>query len=277
MRSAKNAGDNALNLFYAGDMLADSHCHLDCLDLKNYSGDVNQAIAAARMKGVKYILSPGVSLETFPNVLKIVGNDPDLFAALGVHPTEENVRQPSLEELLSLGQNKKVVGIGETGLDFYYAPDEIDRQRHRELFQLHIKAALELNKPLIIHARDADQEIIKILREEHGEEIGGVMHCFTGSMAMALEAIELGFYISFSGIITFRNAESLREVVKNIPLEKVLIETDAPFLAPVPVRGKSNEPNYLPYIAEFVAKLLGISYESFANLTTENFLRLFVL
>lgn len=256
-------------------MLTDSHCHLDCLDLKDYNGDINQAIAFARMKGVQYILSPGVSLETFPQVLKIVENDPNLFAALGVHPTEENVRQPSLEELLVLGQNKKVVGIGETGLDFYYASSEIDRKRHRELLHLHIRAARELKKPLIIHARDADQEIIEILLEEHVEEIGGVMHCFTGSKALALQTIELGFYISFSGIITFRKADSLREIAKNIPLEKILIETDAPFLAPVPMRGKSNEPKYLPYIAEFMANLLGVSYESFATLTTENFLRLF--
>ena len=187
------------------------------------------------------------------------------------------MRQPSLEELLTLGQDKKVIGIGETGLDYYYAKDEKDRQRHRELFKLHIRVGRELNKPLIIHARDADQEIIKILREEGGEEVGGVLHCFTGSQDLALEAIKLGFYISFSGIITFRKADNLREIAKSLPLEKIMIETDAPFLAPVPVRGKPNEPKYLPHIAEFMAKLLDISYESFTNLTTENFLRLFRL
>jgi TatD DNase family protein len=254
-------------------MLADSHCHLDGLDLKNYNGDIHQAIAAARLKGVKYILSPGVSLESFPDVLKIVESDPDLFAALGVHPTEENAREPSLEELLTLGQNKKVVGIGETGLDFFYAKDEINRKRHERLFRLHIKAARELKKPLIIHSRDADQEMIKILKEEHAAEIGGVLHCFTGGMDMALEAINLGFYISFSGIITFKNAENLRVIAKTIPIEKMLIETDAPYLAPVPMRGKPNEPAYLLYTAEFMASLLSIPYESFASTTTENFLR----
>ncbi|MDR1057805.1 MAG: TatD family hydrolase [Coxiellaceae bacterium] len=255
-------------------MLADSHCHLDCLDLKNYNGDINQALVAARLKDVQYILSPGISLETFPRVLKIVEDDPKLFAALGVHPVDKGVRQPSLEELLILGQSKKVVGIGETGMDFYYATHEIDRQRQRELFRLHIQAARELNKPLIIHVRDAGQEIIKILKEEHGENIGGVIHCFTGSKDLAFEAIKLGFYISISGIITFHKAESLREIVKSLPLEKVLIETDAPFLAPVPVRDKPNEPKYLPYIAEFISKLRKISYESFANIVTDNFLQL---
>jgi len=258
-------------------MLTDSHCHLDGLDLKNYNGDIHQAIAAARLKGVRYILSPGVSLETFPDVLKIVEVDPYIFAALGVHPTEENAREPTLEELLTLGQNKKVVGIGETGLDFHYATEEIDRKRHDRLFRLHIKAARELNKPLIIHSRDADQEMIKILKEEHVGGVGGVLHCFTGGMAMALEAVALGFYISFSGIITFKNAQNLREIAKILPLDKMLIETDAPYLAPVPMRGKPNEPAYLPYTAEFMANLLDIPYDSFANTTTENFLKLFRL
>ena len=254
-------------------MLTDSHCHLDHLDLKNYNGDVTAAIAAARLKGVRYILSPGVTLEEFPKVLEIVGSDVDLFAAVGVHPTEEDARAPSLDELISLGDNKKVVAIGETGLDFYYGDIEAKRSKQGGLFKLHIEAARELKKPLIVHARSADQEVIKVLIEENAKEVGGVLHCFTGSLEMAQNAIELGFYISFSGIITFRNAESLRNIAKNIPLDKILIETDAPYLAPDPVRGKSNEPAYLPYIAEFMADLLKISYDTFANSTTENFLR----
>lgn len=253
-------------------MLADSHCHLDCLDLKNYNGDIKLAIAAARQKGVKYILSPGVRLETLPDVLKIVENDSDLFAAIGVHPTEE-ARYPTLNELLTFGQNHKIVAVGETGLDFYYVKDEDKRRRDMELFKLHINAARELKKPLIIHARDADHEIMTILQNEKASEIGGVMHCFTGSLELAQAACELGFYISFSGIITFRKADSLREVARNVPLDKILIETDAPYLAPVPLRGKPNEPAYLPYIADFMAKLLDLPYESFATLTLENFLR----
>ena len=254
-------------------MLTDSHCHLDGLDLSSYDGDVHKAIAAARRKGVKYILSPGVTFEAFPEILKIVETDNDLFASVGVHPTEENVYQPTLTELITLGQNKKVVAVGETGLDFYYGKDEAKRKQQTSLFKLHIKAAQELNKPLIIHARDADQEIIDILTNEDAKTIGGVLHCFTGSLAMAEAAIDLGFYISFSGIITFRNAENLRNIAKKIPLEKMLIETDAPYLAPVPLRGKPNEPAYLPYIAEFMANLLNVSYESFTNQITENFLR----
>lgn len=254
-------------------MLTDSHCHLDTLDLTPYGQDVYKAIAAARLQGVKYILSPGVSIEALPNVLKIVASDDDLFTSIGVHPTEKEAHQPSLSELVTLGQNKKIVGVGETGLDFYYGKEEGERKRQIELFKLHIQAARELAKPLIIHAREADKEIIEILALEHAETIGGVMHCFTGSQAMAETAIKLGFYISFSGIITFRNAENLRVIAKKLPLEKILIETDAPFLAPMPLRGKPNEPSYIHYIAEFMAKLLGLSCESFTNQTTENFLQ----
>jgi TatD DNase family protein len=256
-------------------ILADSHCHLNCLDLKNYCGNLDQVIAAARFKGVRYILVPGINLENLPDTLKIVANDSDLFTALGIHPVETMASNSSLEELLILGQNSKIIGIGETGLDFYCTIDELKRQKQRELFRLHIKVARELNKPLIIHARNADHEIINILKDEHGEEIGGVLHCFTGSENFALEAIRLGFYISISGIITFRRAEELKEVIKNLPRDRILIETDAPFLAPVPVRGSSNEPQYLPYIAEFVSSLFHVSYESFTQLTTENFLKLF--
>lgn len=252
--------------------IADSHCHLDCLDLTPYNGDLCKAIAAARAKDVNYILCPGLDIERFSDVLKIVETDNKLFAAVGLHPTEKDSHEPSLDELLTLGQNKKVVGIGETGLDFYYATDKLERERQKKLFKLHIQAAKILNKPLIVHARDAEADVIKLLIEERAITAGGVMHCFTGSSTFAEKAIELGFYVSFSGIVTFRKAESLREIAKNMPLEKMLIETDAPYLAPVPVRGKPNEPSYLHYIAEFIAELRGISYEAFAAETTANFL-----
>lgn len=254
-------------------MLIDSHCHLDRLDLKPYDGVLHKAISAAREKDVDYILCPGIKIEHFPNILKIVATDDKLFAAVGVHPNEKNAYTPNLDELISLGENKKVVGVGETGLDFYYDSDQLQRERQKNLFQLHIQAAKILNKPLIVHSRDAEVDIIKILTETKATQAGGVMHCFTGNQAMAENIIAMGFYISFSGIITFRNAEALREIAKNIPLEKMLIETDAPYLAPDPMRGKSNEPIYLHYIAEFIAKLRGISYQTFAAQIAENFWR----
>lgn len=255
-------------------MLTDSHCHLDFLDLKLYAEDLSKAIAAARAKDVNYILCPGVDIEHFPDILKIAETDKNIFAAVGLHPTEKESHEPSLDELLTLGQNKKVVGIGETGLDFYYAHDEIERNRQKKIFKMQVQVAKNLGKPLIIHARDAEQDIIKILIEEEAMVAGGVLHCFTGTQGFAQKLIDLGFYISFSGIVTFRNADSLRAIAQAIPLDRILIETDAPYLTPVPVRGKPNEPAYLPYIAEFIAKLRGISYESFAKQTTENFLRL---
>ncbi|MEI8055727.1 MAG: TatD family hydrolase [bacterium] len=254
-------------------MLVDSHCHLDILDLTPYDGDLHRAIAAARAKDVNYILCPGVDIENFPNVLKIAESDSNIYAAVGLHPTEKDSREPSLNELIALGQNKKVVGIGETGLDFYYTANELEREHQKKLFKLHIQAAKTLNKPLIIHARDAEADIVKLLTDEEAKIVGGVMHCFTGSSAFAEKAIELGFYVSFSGIVTFRNAQALREIAKDIPLEKMLIETDAPYLAPVPVRGKSNEPVYLHYIAEFIAELRGVPYEAFTGQITANFLR----
>jgi TatD DNase family protein len=254
-------------------MLSDSHCHLDCLDLKPYGNDIHKAIKTYREKGIKYMLCPGVTLEAFPDILKIVEGDADLFASVGAHPTEEEAKTPSLDEIIELAQNKKVVGIGETGLDFFYVKDENKQKKQEDLFKLHIQAALAVEKPLIIHAREADKKIIEILRAENADRVGGVMHCFTGSLTLAEEALQLGFYISFSGIITFKNAENLRNIAKIVPLNKILIETDAPYLAPDPVRGKSNEPLYLPYIAEFMAKLLGVTYDSFVSQTTENFLR----
>lgn len=254
-------------------MLADSHCHLDCLDLTPYNGDIKQAIAAARAKNVQYILCPGVDIENFPRILEIVQNDSDLFAAVGLHPTEKKSRDTSLSELLTLGQHKKVVGIGETGLDYFYAENAERIERQKELFKMHIQAAKELNKPLIIHTRDAEADTVKLLIEEGATNTSSVIHCFTGSSDFAVKALELGFYISFSGIITFKNAENLRQIAKQVPLDRMLIETDAPYLAPVPMRGKPNEPAYLPYLAEFMANLLDLPYESFTEQMTQNFLR----
>jgi TatD DNase family protein len=255
-------------------MLVDSHCHLDHLDLAPYDGDLSKAIAAAREKDVGYILSPGVNLEEFPNILKIVETDEKFFASVGVHPTEKEARKPTLKDLLEFGQNKKVVGIGETGLDYAYCNNEEECQKQKDLFKIHIEAAKSLSKPLIIHSRDAEDDMIKILLEEDAVSVGGVMHCFTGTPEMAQKVLDLGFYISISGIVTFKNAHTLREIVKNIPLERMLIETDAPYLTPVPVRGKSNEPAYLCYIADFIANLREVPHKLLADQTTENFLKI---
>lgn len=254
-------------------MLSDSHCHLDCLDLTPYGGDVRKAIDAAREKDVKYILCPGLDIERFPGVLKIVETDANLFAAVALHPTEKDSHEPTLDELLTLGQNKKVVSIGETGLDFYYVKDIPEQERQINLFKTHIQAAKFLNKPLIVHSRDAESDTIKLLINEEAMRVGCVIHCFTGSQAFAEKIIELGFYISFSGIITFKGAHNLREIAKSIPLDKILIETDAPYLAPVPVRGRPNESIYLHHIAELIANLRGMSYDLFTTQTTSNFLR----
>ncbi len=254
-------------------MLADSHCHLDRLKLDSYDGKIDLAIAAARAKTVEYILCPSVTTDSISSILEIVNLDSKLFAALGIHPTEKDASIPSYGELLAMAHHGKIIAIGETGLDFHHSHDATEIQRQGELFKLHIAVARELNKPLIVHSREAEKEIMEILVREQASRSGGVVHCFTGSEEMAMAALSLGFYLSFSGIITFPRAENLRSIAKLIPLDKMLIETDAPYLAPNPLRGKSNEPRYLPYIAEYMANLLAIPYESFAQQMVENFLR----
>lgn len=254
-------------------MLTDSHCHLDRLNLDNHGGSVGYAIAAARQKGVRYILCPGITLEDSTRILELVEGDNDLFAAIGLHPTEEVECQPAYEQLVTLCQQRKVVAIGETGLDFSYDNSAAEQLRQKHLFELHIRVAKELNKPLIIHSRDTERETMEVLIQTQADQVGGIMHCFTGSKEMADAAIALGFYISFSGIITFRNAIALRQLAKMLPLDRIILETDAPYLAPQPMRGKPNEPAYLLYIAEYLADFLAIPYETFARQTTENFLR----
>ncbi|MCL5261327.1 MAG: TatD family hydrolase [Gammaproteobacteria bacterium] len=257
-------------------MLIDSHCHLDQLNLTKYNGQLDLALAAAHTVDVKYFLCPGIDLEHFPDILALAKSRSDVVIGLGKHPTETG-RDPTLQELISLGQDPLVVGIGETGLDYAYAKTQAERNYQQELLRLHIQAALKLNKPLILHSRDSGADIIKILREEKANKVGGVFHCFTDTLSVAEEALGLNFFIAFSGIITFKNAESLREVAKTIPLEKILLETDAPYLAPVPMRGKPNEPAYLRYVAEYLANLRGISLEQLAKQTSENFDKLFRL
>lgn len=255
-------------------MLVDSHCHLDRLDFA--AKDLAAYLEDAAKAGVKFFLCPGIDLEHFPQILQIADTHENIVVTVGRHPTETG-RIPTVTELVELGSNKLVVGVGETGLDYYYCKSEADKEAQRELFRIHIRAAKELNKPLVIHSREAAGDIIAILKEEQASAVGGVLHCYTESLEAAQATLELNFYISFSGIITFKNADNLREVAQAIPVEKMLLETDSPYLAPVPKRGKPNEPAFLSYVAETMARIHKISLQSLAEQTTANFFNLFKL
>ncbi len=254
-------------------MWVDSHCHLDHLELEPYAGSLDDAMVAARARGVDTFLCVNVELETFERVKAIAELYDDVFFSVGVHPIYQESMDPTEDDLVQRAQHKKVVAIGETGLDYHYCKNDLEWQRER--FRIHVRAARKVNKPLIIHTRDARADTISILKEEHGADVGGVMHCFTEDWDTAKAAMELGFYISFSGIVTFRNADELREVAKNVPLDRMLVETDSPWLAPVPYRGKSNEPKYLPDVGKFLAKIKNVDEMEMARITTENFKRLF--
>lgn len=254
-------------------MLIDSHCHLDQLDLTAYDGDLSLALQAAHTQDVQKFLCVCIDLVHFPDVLAIAEKYASVWATLGLHPTESVEEEPSVETLSSLAKHPKVIGIGETGLDYYRCTGDITWQQER--FRNHIRVARALQKPLIIHSRMAPEDTITILKEEKAETVGGVMHCFTENWEMAQAAIDLGFYISFSGIVTFPNASALREVALKVPLSSLLIETDAPYLAPVPYRGKPNEPAYVHYVAKSLAMLKEVDLETIASHTTANFHRLF--
>ncbi len=251
----------------------DSHCHLDCLDLTPYEGKLDGAIQAAYAKQVKHMLCVCITLVNFPQVLQIAEAYDNIHASLGVHPNEAVDTEPSAAELIELANHPKVVAIGETGLDYFRLEGEKEAQQLR--FRRHIQTAIATNKPLIIHTRDAREDTITLMKEEHAEKVGGVMHCFTETWEMAEQAMALGFYISFSGIVTFKNATALQDVAKRMPLDRMLIETDSPYLAPVPLRGKKNEPAYVPYVAEFLAELRGEALETIAKHTTQNYFDLF--
>lgn len=255
-------------------MLVDSHCHLDRLDYASKHVDIADAIAKASARGVSHLLCVSVTLEQFPSMLANIAPFPQVFASCGVHPLDQE--SPWSPELLrQLAASPRVVAIGETGLDYFYHPEHKLIQQHA--FREHIRVARELGKPLIIHTRDAQEDTLAILREEGAEAVGGVLHCFTEDWAMAEAAMALGFYISISGIVTFRNADRLRDVARRLPADRLLIETDSPYLAPVPHRGVENEPAYVRDVAEYVAWLRNISVEEISALTSENFFRLFSL
>ena len=222
---------------------------------------------------MSHALCVSVTLDKFPEVLSLAEQYDNFYASVGVHPDYENIDEPSVDLLCRLAQHPKVVAIGETGLDYFRLTGDLEWQRNR--FRTHIRAAILAGKPLIIHTRSAADDTLRIMQEEGAHQVGGVMHCFTESLEMAEAAIEMGFYISFSGIVTFKNAAQLKEVAQKIPLDKILVETDSPYLAPVPFRGKTNQPAYVKYVAQEIADLRGISLEAVMQATTQNFFNLF--
>ena len=222
---------------------------------------------------VSHALCISVELEKLPEILALVETHPHLYASVGVHPDHEDCTEPSVDQLVQLALHPKVVAIGETGLDYYRLTGDLEWQRTR--FRTHIRAARESGKPLVIHTREAAADTLKLMAEEQAHEVGGVMHCFTESIDVAQAAMDMNFYISFSGIVTFKNAHSIREVAANVPLERILIETDSPYLAPVPYRGKTNQPGFVKYVAEEIARVKGISVEEVGHATTRNFFGLF--
>jgi len=255
--------------------IVDSHCHINFEELQQ---DFSGLLERARENQVTHMLCVAVNLEDFPEVLGLARQHPHIFASVGVHPCYTDCEEPSVEQLISLADDPDIVAIGETGLDYFRAKgdgssSDLDWQRQR--FERHIEAARQTGKPLIIHTRSAADDTMSMLKSLDAGQAGGVMHCFAEDWATAEKALDIGFFISFSGIVTFRNADQLREVAKKVPMDQVLIETDSPYLAPVPKRGKTNEPSYVRHTAEFVAELRGLSLEALAEQTTNNFFSLF--
>jgi TatD DNase family protein len=250
--------------------LVDSHCHLDFPEFEGKLGEVREEM---RANGVTHALCISVELPKFPKVLALAEAHENFFASVGVHPDHE-AEAVETARLVELAAHPKVVAIGETGLDYHRLSGDLEWQRER--FRTHIRAARKCRKPLVIHTRDAAEDTLRIMREEGASEVGGVMHCFTETQEVADGALALGFHISFSGIVTFKNATQLKEVARRVPLERLLVETDSPYLAPVPHRGKTNRPGLVRHVAEEVARLRGIAFEDLAEATTRNFFRLFV-
>ena len=251
-------------------MFVDSHCHVNFPELASKLPDVLASMAKNR---VTHALCIGVNLPELPGVLQLAADHPNIYASVGVHPDYEDTPEPSIETLTALSQRAKVVAIGETGLDYFRVSGDLEWQRAR--FRTHIRAARECGMPLVIHTRSAAADTLAIMREERADEAGGVMHCFTESWEVAQGALDLGFHISFSGIVTFKNAQEIKDVARRVPLDRMLIETDSPYLAPVPFRGKLNEPAYVRYVAEEIARLRDMPLEEVAAVTSANFFRLF--
>ena len=251
-------------------MLVDSHCHIPMLGKEV---KVNEVIANAKALGVEHMLCVSVNLETYPEILSLAEQYDCIDASVGVHPNTTMQEEVSQETLVGLASNDHVIAIGETGLDYFRGEGDLEWQRER--FRTHIRAAKSVDKPLIIHTREVGEDITRILQEEEADTVGGVMHCFVEDWETAQRAMEMNFYISFSGIVTFKNAKEVQRVAKQVPLERMLVETDSPYLTPVPYRGKPNQPGFTRYVAEFIAELKGISFEQVAEQTTANYFKLF--
>ena len=254
-------------------MFVVSHCHLDKLDYQELHNGIEDVIAKAKAVNVTEMLSVGVTLDSFPSMLEMIEPYENIYASCGVHPLDVE-SDFSLEKLHQYAANPRVVAIGETGLDYHYQPETAELQKLR--FEQQVELAVNVNKPLIIHTRNAREDTLAILRAGHAEKCGGVIHCFTEDLTFAKQAMELGFYISISGIVTFRQATQLKDVVKALPLDRLLIETDSPYLAPVPHRGQQNEPAYVVEVAAYIAKLKSCGLHEVATATTTNFKKLFL-
>jgi TatD DNase family protein len=251
-------------------VLVDSHCHIDFPEL---GGDIAGVLRRMSEAQVKYALCVSVNLSDFPRVLALANQYEQIFASVGVHPDTGDGVEPSVTDLVRHGSARRVVAVGETGLDYFRASGDLEWQRER--FRIHIRAAREIDKPLIIHCREASEDLLRILREEKAREVGGVMHCFTESWDVAAAAMEMNFAISFSGIVTFKSAADLRAVASRVPAEQLLVETDSPYLAPVPYRGKTNQPAFVRHVAEGLARARNTSLTEVAAATTANFFRIF--
>jgi TatD DNase family protein len=251
--------------------IVDSHCHINFDELAQRMPEL---LENARLNDVSHMLCVSVNLEDFPQVKSLADQYPHIFASVGVHPCYQDVKEPTVEELIAIGQDDNIVAIGETGLDYFRTQDQ-DMSWQRDRFVRHITAAKEVNKPLIIHTRSAAEDTMRMLKEEGADQCRGVMHCFSEDWEVAKKALDLGFYISFSGIVTFKNATTVQDVARKCPIDRVLVETDSPYLAPVPLRGKMNEPANVRHTAQFVADLKMLSLEELAAATTENFFKLF--
>jgi TatD DNase family protein len=254
-------------------MLIDSHCHLDRIDLKPYQNDFACFMHEAEANQIEHLLCIAIDLESYPAMLALVADFQQISVTVGVHPNVQDCQDPSVDELIVLGRPNHVIGIGETGLDYFRSEGDLSWQHQR--FRNHIRAAKILKKPLIIHTREAKNDTLRILKEEDAGEVGGVIHCFTEDWEFAQKALDLNFYISFSGIVTFNSAKEIKEVAKKVPADRFLIETDSPYLAPVPFRGRPNYPTYVRYVAEQIAELRGTSLTKIADQSTENFHVLF--
>lgn len=258
-------------------MIIDSHCHLNILPEEKV-GNTDQVVAQAKEYGVERMMCVAIDPSKWSDVLAMADRYEGVYASIGIHPCSDESVMASDADIILAASHPKVLAIGEVGLDYFHQkPDEVDLGYQIERFRQHIRIAKQLNKPLVIHTRASTPDVLQILREEGAEQVGGIMHCFVEDLETAQQAMALGFYISFSGIVTFKNATELKAVAKALPLDRILVETDAPYLAPVPYRGKTNQPAYTRYVVEEIAQLRGLTFEEVADATSANFKRLFKL